>query len=287
MDGSSDDELATRQLNTELNRPSVNADNGKPSSLKRCLAELNPDDLEDQLRYALYHLDRKQIDLNRPVTCLACMHQGHMASECSEINCSHCEEIGEHPARLCPIVSRCAMCREKGHSSVDCTADLKVRTVPCDICGTLQHNEQQCPQRFFPQAKQDTTTPVPLWISCCICASKSHLVGDCPDADRSAAARWSLKSLDPAQITNLSLETGTRTRERDAESPWHASAWAYKSRVVQACTMLGILDLVLPLTTRTSHSFDLQFNQARIKRRPQVMMGSLPTSATTVSCRSL
>ncbi|RMD42629.1 hypothetical protein DV735_g2469, partial [Chaetothyriales sp. CBS 134920] len=100
------------------------------------LADLNADDFEDQLRYGLYHLQRHQIDLSRPVTCLACLREGHMADTCPETHCS-----------------------------------------------------------------------------------------DCPDVDESAAvARWSLKALDPSQIINLSLQTGTRDREREAESRVHQAA---------------------------------------------------------------
>ncbi|RMZ91875.1 hypothetical protein DV736_g915, partial [Chaetothyriales sp. CBS 134916] len=167
-------------------RPGTNADVKDPGSGTIRLADLNPDDLEDQLRYAMYHLQRHQIDLSRPVTCLACLREGHMADTCLEAHCTVCGKAGSHSSRVCP---------ERG-----------------------THNTPASSHCFFPPYQLDLNTPVQLWISCCICASKSHLVGDCPELDENAAAeRWSLKALDPAQVTNLSLQTGTRDREREAE----------------------------------------------------------------------
>lgn len=50
--------------------------------------------------------------------------------------------------------------------------------------------------------------PVSLNISCANCASKSHLVGDCPALAHSKQIKvaWSLQTLDPSQITNLTLQ---------------------------------------------------------------------------------
>jgi hypothetical protein len=188
-----------------------------PQSSGLRLEDLDSDDLEDQIRYTLFHLDRDQIDLNRPVTCLTCLEQGHMSDECPEDNCDHCDLDG-HSSQRCPKIARCSRCRQPGHQLAECISDLRVTTVPCDICNNLSHVEAECNQRFFPKAELDSTEggPVRLWVSCCICASKSHLVGDCPEADRAAAARWSLKSLEPGQYVNRSLETGMQTLESDA-----------------------------------------------------------------------
>lgn len=182
------------------------------------LEDLSGDDLELQIRYALFNLDRSQIDLNRHVTCLSCLKVGHLAADCPESTCQHC--AADHPTRRCPRSVRCSRCRQQGHNRADCESELRVTTVPCDLCGTLAHTEEACPQRFFPGTtlKLPNGGPVRLWVSCCICASKSHLVGDCPDADRSAASRWSLKSLAAEDVVNMSLESGTRSREIEAEN---------------------------------------------------------------------
>lgn len=185
------------------------------------LQDLSADELEEQLKYALYNLDRSQIDLNRPVTCLACLNIGHLASACPEMNCQNCNAV--HSAAFCPRLARCSKCRQQGHRVDACTSDLRVTTVPCDICGTLNHVETECPRRFFPRTSLQSLSikddPLHLWISCSKCASKSHLVGDCPDADRySSLSRWSLKGLDPEQLINMSLESGARSREIEAEN---------------------------------------------------------------------
>ncbi|RMZ79478.1 hypothetical protein DV738_g3326, partial [Chaetothyriales sp. CBS 135597] len=194
----SDDSESDHWMEEEIKRlsepaqpkPDTNADVNEPASgtLLR-LADLSPDDLEDQLRYGLYHLQRHQIDLNRPVTCLACLREGHMADSCPETHCSVCGKSGSHSSRVCPE------------------------------SGTDKAAASSYSRSFFPPYQPDRSAQIQLWISCCICASKSHLAGDCPDVDKSAAVeRWSLKALDPSQIVNLSLQTGTREREREAES---------------------------------------------------------------------
>jgi hypothetical protein len=212
----SDDE-ADLQIQQDLTSSAGPVTVGDANSSNLRLLDLNPRELEEQLKYALYHLDRTQVDLNRLVTCLSCMQLGHASSGCPQSTCKHCEEDDDHPTNLCPFNQRCTKCRDRGHTVDECISDMKNTTVPCDSCGKLSHVAQACPQRHFLQPS--LATPIKLWISCCICASKSHLVGDCPDAPRNAAtASWSLKSLDPGQVTNLSLESGTRRLEKDAET---------------------------------------------------------------------
>ena len=181
------------------------------------LVDLSPEDLEDELKYGLYHLDRSQIDLNRPVVCLTCFIEGHMSADCPSTVCGSCNSRHLHSSTLCPITAKCSTCRQRGHAATSCTTGLKNTTASCELCGSKSHIEQSCAQRFF-VPNQAAAASVKLWISCSCCASKSHLIGDCPDASPSASARWSLKALDPAQITNLSLETGMRRLEKEAEN---------------------------------------------------------------------
>jgi hypothetical protein len=180
------------------------------------LLDLSPDDLEDQLTYGLYHLDRTQVDLNRLVVCLSCMGPGHLASDCPLLKCTSCGD-STHASVKCPVNHRCTHCRDKGHTAEDCTQELKINTTPCDVCGVHSHVVQECPQRHFNTVP--LSGPVKLWVSCANCASKSHLVGDCPAAHKDVSEMaWSLKALDPDQITNLSLQTGTRKLEKEAET---------------------------------------------------------------------
>lgn len=48
------------------------------------LADLNAEDLEKQLRYILFHLDREQVDLSRSVHCTACLEEGHIEDVCPD-----------------------------------------------------------------------------------------------------------------------------------------------------------------------------------------------------------
>lgn len=186
----------------------------KPDTVLR-LKDLSEDQLAAQLKYAFFDTSREDVDLNLPVICLTCLTSGHTEQTCPEHVCTHCAAIGEHVSRLCPKVARCSRCREQGHGADSCTG-MKVTTVPCDLCAGLNHTELSCPRRFFKSGTIDGTKSVSLWISCCKCASKVHLVGDCPDADKMATARWSLKPFEFVQVTNLSLESHTKQMEHEA-----------------------------------------------------------------------
>jgi hypothetical protein len=197
--------------------PTTTAITGGGSPLQR-LGDLSSDEFEKQIRYTLFHLERDQIDLNRPAICTTCLQEGHQETRCPESICVRCGINDRHPSRVCPKYRRCLKCRERGHDVDACTAKLKNTMVPCDYCGSEEHLEDTCVYRFFPRQSQPSAADLKLWISCCICASKTHLVGDCPDRRPSTqAAAWSLKLLNPTQIGNLSLESGTRKIERDAE----------------------------------------------------------------------
>lgn len=182
------------------------------------LADLSQPELELQFRYIFSYLKREEVDLGRSPVCLGCLQEGHMQASCPEKACIHCGIADKHPSRLCPLVSRCVKCRERGHTSDDCIMGIKVTTVPCDLCGILGHIEDSCPERFFPPSFQVVSSPARVWVSCCHCASKSHYVGDCPELDQNFAPRWSMKSIDYTQIINLSLESNMRTLEKEAEN---------------------------------------------------------------------
>lgn len=182
------------------------------------LADLSQPELELQIRYVFSYLKRDEIDPNCFAVCLECLQQGHMQETCPENICTHCGSVGEHPSRICPSVARCTRCRERGHSADDCATGITVTTVPCDLCSSLGHPEQSCPERFFPPPRPTQRARVTLWVYCCHCASKSHYVGDCPDLLPSFAPSWSIKPMDPDQIINLSLGSNMKTLEMEAEN---------------------------------------------------------------------
>jgi len=180
------------------------------------LIDLNPEELEKQIKYGLWHLDRHRIDLNRPVLCLGCLEEGHLAQNCAEKNCIHCGEKNAHSSRSCPLNRRCGRCRKRGHLTAECNSELRVTTVPCDLCNSTGHTEDRCPQQFFPPRQAKAHELIELWLSCCVCASKDHLVGDCPVGFNSRAAAWSVKTLEPDHIVNLSLQSGMQKMEKEA-----------------------------------------------------------------------
>lgn len=181
------------------------------------LSQLSLDDLEDQFRYAYYHLPRNEIDLNRLARCLSCFAEGHLATACPLSTCQHCSQ--PHYSYKCPKVQRCSRCRARGHNSTACK-EMKNNTIPCDICHQLGHVEFDCSLRYyaFPALASDNLGQVDLWVSCAACASKHHLVGDCPDLVVSSrfTARWSLKTVKPDLVRNLSIQSDTHKREKEA-----------------------------------------------------------------------
>lgn len=184
----------------------------------RILADLNPEELENQIRYTLFHLPRDQIDLSRPVICMACLTEGHTDQLCPRLFCSSCGGQTKHPSRLCPKRARCARCGDRGHNVGTCKAKLQNPSLePCDFCGGADHVEASCTQRFFPARSEVPTGELQLWISCAQCGSKDHLAGDCPTHGSRSAPAWSLRAYSRTKIINLSLQTGTQAREKEAK----------------------------------------------------------------------
>lgn len=216
---SADGEPKKEELNTiEADRARQASDvsfiiDTTPGPQQTCLKDLNSTQLKNQIKYAFWQFPRDQIDLSRFVRCLNCQAEGHIDEACPEKTCIHCGAYAEHDSILCPSVKRCQRCREHGHSACQ---GVKNNTVPCDICTLPGHTEDRCPVKHYNRHAIPPTAQLNLWISCCICASKSHLVGDCPEASAAKALRWSLRSLDPNKIVNLNLQTGIEKREREA-----------------------------------------------------------------------
>ena len=185
----------------------------------RILADLNPDDLEKQIKYTLFHLPRDQIDLSRPAICIACLVEGHTDEVCPRLLCPSCGCHTKHPTRLCPKRTRCAKCGDRGHNADACKSKLRNPNLePCDFCGGGDHVEASCNERFFPARTELPGDELQLWISCAQCGSKEHLAGDCPAYGSRPAHAWSLRGYSRYNIVNLSLQTGGQAREKEAQS---------------------------------------------------------------------
>lgn len=185
----------------------------------RILADLNPEDLEKQIKYTLFHLPRDQIDLSRRVVCIACLNEGHTDETCPGLLCSSCGGQTKHSTRLCPKRARCSKCRDHGHDITTCRSKLKnPDPEPCDFCGGADHDEVSCIQRFFPAHTELPGGDLQLWISCAQCGSKDHLAGDCPFHGSRPALAWSLRAYSNYNVVNLNLQTGVQAREKEAEN---------------------------------------------------------------------
>jgi len=56
---------------------------------------------------------------------------------------------------------------------------------------------------------------VSIWISCACCASKQHLIGDCPkNRTKLNSTSWTLKGFDTSQVVNLSLQMGSKKSDK-------------------------------------------------------------------------
>lgn len=204
-----------RHLSNDFQPLSIDAAINKKPAMR--LSSLSADELEDQYKYCFYGVARDQIDINRPVICVECLQEGHMHPTCPEKHCTSCSDGQKHSKLQCPAYRRCTKCRERGHDAVACKSKL-MQAVSCDFCSSNHHIETECTLRFFPSTKQTSSATIKLWMSCCNCASKRHLVGDCPALHPDTAPGWSLRALPTQQINNLSLQSGISGLEKAAES---------------------------------------------------------------------
>ena len=177
---------------------------------KTCLGDLDTEELEAQAKYVFYHVPREELDLGRAAVCLYCFAEGHTDNFCSQKRCEHCGESNVHHSRNCPQYRRCSKCRDRGHDAEQCSAKLKDTSIPCDFCKSSRHTEDTCPETWMGWMPRPSE-PIALHISCCRCGSRTHLVGDCPRRSNApqTTISWTLSSMDPSQITNLSLQSGS------------------------------------------------------------------------------
>lgn len=203
-------------ISSQLDGPS---ESGAVKNMAK-LCDLSGEDLQEQLEYAYYHIPRDQLDLDNPVICLFCFESGHLASVCGLKYCDHCGARDEHKAQNCPQYRRCLKCRERGHDAEQCPSKLKDTSVPCDLCGLSDHVEDTCPSIWM-YSGPEPRGPFSLNICCCNCASKTHLVGDCPligNRPNKNLRSWSLRSIDPSHIINLTLRPETQQAEATVNS---------------------------------------------------------------------
>ncbi|CEO59995.1 hypothetical protein PMG11_04639 [Penicillium brasilianum] len=174
------------------------------------LLDLQQDDMDIQAKFVYWDRDVNAIDLQLPVGCIECLHQGHMAEVCPTKECVHCGAWNTHQSTQCPSWRRCQRCRERGHVQGDCPSVLKssAAEVPCDYCGSSTHMESDCDHQFNLPTREALSETVTVSISCAHCTSGNHLIGDCPHLPpdlQQRTACFTLKETDPAKVTNLNV----------------------------------------------------------------------------------
>ena len=184
---------------------------------RRILADLSADDLEKQIKYVFYHLQRDQIDLSRPAVCLSCHGEGHLDSVCPATFCANCGDQTKHQSRICPKLGTCARCGEIGHRDRSCPSKVRNPDIePCRICHSAGHVDVSCVERFFCARSAIAPAEVKFWITCAQCGSNDHFAGDCSWSQaRHAAPEWSVRGFQNSKIVNISLQSGTKNRERE------------------------------------------------------------------------
>ena len=151
----------------------------------RILADLNPQELNAQMRYFYITKTSKDIDRNTPVRCLVCAQYGHVSEACESLTCTACGAYNQHITQKCPKLARCSKCRERGHDRLDCPYKLKniaQAEIICDLCQRTGHTEEECELVWRTSGRlwDSNLSHDNLRLSCYECGRSGHLGNGCP-----------------------------------------------------------------------------------------------------------
>ncbi|KAI9806754.1 MAG: hypothetical protein M1825_006211 [Sarcosagium campestre] len=199
----------------------------KETQASRPMTRLSSLEIELQERYnfekyaetsfTVMHGPDREID-NDSILCLVCGDTGHPEQSCSKLTCKLCGQVETHFARQCPTARKCRKCGEPGHEKDNCPYKLARSSdeIRCDICDKKGHDDSYCPIFWvIPPPIQSTFQKLQrLTVSCGLCASKTHYLGDCSLRDKkqpvgSAATTFSTENarryLDSSSAFNAEL----------------------------------------------------------------------------------
>ena len=150
----------------------------------RVLRDLDPQDLNVQLKYFHVTKTATDVDPSMPVQCLVCAQAGHMADTCDVLTCSSCGAYNQHTTQLCPRRAKCSKCREQGHGWSECQYKLKHITLDeiiCNLCQRTGHNEGDCELVWRTSGRpwDFDLSNMRLRLSCYECGRSGHLGNDC------------------------------------------------------------------------------------------------------------
>ncbi|KAL9128820.1 MAG: hypothetical protein Q9217_002573 [Psora testacea] len=177
----------------------------EPKRGTRVLADLDPEDINAQLRYFLFSKDGKKDYLSIPIRCLVCGKAGHMSMDCEQLVCADCGANNEHITANCPTSAKCAKCREQGHKESSCPYKLKNMSrheMICDLCKRSGHIEDEC-ELFWRTSGRPWESDLigqKTRIFCYECGKYGHLGNDCTTRQPGKAmgtSTWSLRNAGP------------------------------------------------------------------------------------------
>lgn len=173
---------ADQAIDRGQSKPQLDIQSYQPSTL----AELNEEDLREQVKYFYLTQELRAIDFGAtPVRCLVCSKEGHMAANCPRLSCADCGQYNDHFPPFCPVTKRCPRCRQSGHDEDHCKSRLRILSseIICDLCSKSGHTEDDCELVWrtsgLPAAISETKNRV-KHMFCYECGGRSHLGNDCP-----------------------------------------------------------------------------------------------------------
>ncbi|KAL8973383.1 MAG: hypothetical protein Q9197_002372 [Variospora fuerteventurae] len=150
----------------------------------RTLGQLDPKQIELQLRYFYVAKARDEVNFNNPVRCLICMEEGHMATACDKMQCSRCGERNTHRIWNCPLLAACSRCKEPGHSRPACRSSLErpVSSAKCEMCKRQGHIAPNCELRWRTSGRpwESNLEDKRIRFECYECGRPGHLGNNCP-----------------------------------------------------------------------------------------------------------
>ena len=201
----------------------VQANIATSNSNARILADLDPQQLNAQLRY--FHITKKlqEVDRNTPVRCLVCAQYGHMAEACESLTCKSCGAYNQHITQKCPKTAKCSKCREPGHNRWDCPYKLKniaQAEIICDLCQRTGHTEEDCELQWRTSGRpwDSNMSHGNLRLSCYECGRSGHLGNGCPTRRPGKLPGTSSWGVGKGQVMNV-LGDGISIKGRARHDP--------------------------------------------------------------------
>ncbi|KAM0281595.1 hypothetical protein ACHAQH_003464 [Verticillium albo-atrum] len=172
--------------------------------------------------------------------CTVCAATGHRSSVCPDTLCQFCR--GDHFSWNCPGRSRCAKCRQFGHTKSACKEKLAMALeegLECAFCGEGDHLENACDNVWhsYHLREDDTHTVRYIAAFCSYCGCEGHYSSDCPAGDKQPfpqkwTATWSLRDRDLCVDANATDESiarfGVATASNDPSMHIRGAAVAAK-----------------------------------------------------------